>query len=93
MAFKLNGKPITAIAAGTIETQVRRVARRLADDDLIDAEQMAQSVGHSRAGLINSISKLKLSDVGAKIRVGTKLAWVFGNPKTIQKLVTALERA
>lgn len=93
MAFKLNGKPITAIPGGSISDSVRRVANRLADDDLLDMTQMAAQIGHSREALTSSASKLTCTEVTAKIRLGTRQARVFGNPKTIQKLVTALERA
>lgn len=93
MAFKLNGKPITAIAGGSISDSVRRVALKLPDDDLLDLDEMAQRVGHNRIALASNATKLKCTEVMALVRVGTRQRRVFGNPKTIKKLVTALERA
>lgn len=90
--LRLNGVPITAIASGTLKEQIRKVALRLADDDLLDAEEMAPKVGCSPERIASHISKLD-SETMAKIRVGTRQRRVFGNPKTIKKLVTALERA
>lgn len=91
--FRLNGKPIAAIADGSIEEQVRKVAVKLPDDELLDTEEMAARIGHSRAGLANYVSKIQLKDVSAKVRVSVKPIRVFGNPKTIAKLLAGLERA
>lgn len=92
MAFKLNGKPITAISSGTLKEQIRKVALRLPDDELLDATEMAPKVGVTFERIASHVSKLD-PETTAKIRVGTRQRRVFGNPKTIKKLVTALERA
>lgn len=90
--FRLNGQPITAIAAGTLREQVRKVALRLPDDELLDTKEMGAKVGHSPERVANNAGKLD-SETTTTIRVGTRQRRVFGNPKTIKKLVTALERA
>lgn len=90
--FRLNGKPITAIASGSIESQVRRVAERLPDDELLDVEEMAVRIGHLPGRLSNNGAKLDRA-ITTMIRVGTRQRRVFGNPKTIKKLLAGLERA
>lgn len=92
MAFKLNGKPIAAIAAGTLNEQIRRVVDKLPDDELIDVEELAVRIGHRSERLSNNAGKLD-QGITTTIRIGTRQRRVFGNPKTIKKLLAGLERA
>lgn len=92
MAFKLNGKPIAAIAAGTLDQQIRKVVDKLPDDELLDADEIGAKIGHRPERILSNAGKLDQS-ITTKIRVGTRQRRVFGNPKTIKKLLAGLERA
>lgn len=90
--FKLNGKPLDLRPSPPAVLRLIATAKKLPNDELVDAFEMARKLGMSAASL-----KLHTGeDVRAYrhvVQVSTRKFVVFGNAKTIAQLKKSLESA
>lgn len=90
--LKLNGKPFSLRAVPPTALKVLAIVKKLPNDELLDAFELAKRIGVSPA----SLKLLLHEDIlphRAVIQVSSHRAVVFGNASTIAHLKKSMESA
>lgn len=90
--LKLNGKPLDVHSLPEMVKRAIAIAKKLPNDELLDAAEMAKKLGVSPHSLKAHVQE-EMQRHRAVLQISTRRIVVFGNAATIAGLKKSMERA